>query len=368
MNKKLISLVLANIMLIELCGVNVFAEDRGQEFTGKTTKKVASSYGKYCEEVPRNAYNMSTEVECAIEEKLPIFKHKDKPLLIIDNVGPTGDINVILCKYSGLYKLLKNFDKWLKEEHTEKTRNQFISSFSDGTKKLFGIKDEESVNIIANFLKKNNYWTQILEIESDDIRNWIKDAVKFEKEFSKNSNFILKGTGIGVGAGAATGYGIHAALAFSAKTAVAKVAATGAVGSIATGVVLPILPFLVAGAAVLGAGGYALGCYLNSNEKTEIEKKLAEMRENEEKNSIKLDVYSFALEDILDSILRNEWIGNDLLIGEMDFGKNSHKALTYFSNVGVSDTHQKNITQLFKNFSESLSNLTKKYNITKGEL
>ena len=50
---------------------------------------------------------------------------------------------------------------------------------------------------------------------------------------------------------------------------------------------------------------------------------------------LRAGVYSSALENILDAVNEREWIGNDILVAELNFNKYRKNALVDFRNVGV---------------------------------
>lgn len=369
MYKKIFSLSLVCILLFNVTANQAFAKKK-LDYTGKATDTTSdSSYSDYCKEIPKNAFNQSIDVNCAIRAVLPYFIKDEALKEDIAHVGLTGDTYVHLWKYAGLSGLVGVFDDWLKEEHKENVKYQFIGNLSDKIKKNFKEIEttEESAKVINTFLQNNQNYAKILEITSQDIANWIKTAIIERKQLSNDSHFILKGSGTGVTIGAAAGYGISSIFTWKATTAAAAVATKTAAAATGAGAVVaaPVLPFICMGAAIFGAVGFFVGNYYNEKENAKIDKKLKKLLDKEERNTIKLNVCSSALRHIFDFIECKEWVGNDLLVVKLNFDKEDHSAQIEFRNVGVAVPKSVNETGLFENFSNKLSELMTKYNITK---
>lgn len=163
------------------------------------------------------------------------------------------------------------------------------------------------------------------------------------------------GTGAGAAAVAAETVPLLAGAAAGGAAAGAGVGATVAgAGAVA---LAPIVAFAaLTGAVIVGAGGMYYG-YRSSKER-KLNKKALEALKKSAKQKRKWDVYSWALENIFRAINNNEWVDNDLLIAELNYGKDVPYAMTNFINVGLEVP--KNVNDIFANLTTTLSNLTEK--------
>ncbi len=127
------------------------------------------------------------------------------------------------------------------------------------------------------------------------------------------------------------------------------------------------------GASTLATGGASIlvgtigacgGCYLGKIKADSdlIDEKLKHLNDAE-KQEIKLDIYSSALELLFDSIKNNDWVGKDLIAAKLNFDKERHDARVEFRKEGILLKPEENTSTLFANFRERLINLMKKYDI-----
>ena len=202
-----------------------------------------------------------------------------------------------------------------------------------------------------------------MNITKKDFDDWAQKMRNKKKDTEGDEKSKYWGGGMGAAAGASAGWGIHGILA--AKAAAAAAAKAAAAAGIEGGAALiaeaaataagaiSLAPFVIIGSLALGTGGLFLGNHYGKKKK--MDKKAYENSKKAEQQKRKSNVYSWALENILDLIEKDRWVGNDLLRAELKYEKDSPDVLTNFINVGIGVP--KNISAIFKNLSISLSNL-----------
>lgn len=368
MYKKVISVGMSFLMLFEFSTVNVFAKGGDEDFNSAENRNTKNpKYVDYCKDSPVNKYGNPVDVDCAVESSFPKFKTNEKrPSLSLPKLGKTGEIDVHMWKYNGLAGLASEFEDWIKSADKKSIKRQFAANFLEETNKLFNLNSkEDAAEIINRWAKDSNYSGPFIDSIREEITDWVKKCKTYEEEVPGDLKKAAAGGGIGaliggaggagfgglagIGAGAAGG----GAAAGAGVTAGAGAAVAGA-GAIA---LAPILLCALAGAAVIGAGGFAW-TYRSSQRQIRNEKMNQKARnklKKAEEQKRKWNIYSRALENILEAINNNEWVNNDLLRAELSYEKDLPYARTNFINVGIGIP--KNVIAIFKNLSTSLSDL-----------
>ncbi len=382
MYKKIISLGMSFLMLFEICTVNTFAKGGDGDFKSvedRNTEKERHNF--YCESSPKNECGRPEDVECVIEDALADFVTKAKATLPLNGIGEKCETDVYLWKYNGLTGLVSSFEKWLRNAKKRSVKGQFVANFIQETDKLFSLKSkEDAVEIINRWVKDSNYSKPFIDSIRDDLKDWVKKCKAYENDVSADVGEMLLGGSIGAamggaggagigglggviaGAGAAAGGGAAAGIGTAAVAAEAAPLLAGGGAAAGAGVVagagavalVPLVAFAaLTGAIIVGAGGVYYG-YRSSKER-KLNKKALEALKKSAKQKRKWDVYSWALENIFRAINNNEWVDNDLLLAELNYGKDSPYAMTNFINVGAEVP--KNVTAIFKNLFSELSEL-----------
>lgn len=115
MCRKLISILMSFLLLFKLDTVNVFAKGDRDFDTVEGRNKENPKYVDYCREVPKNMYDKTEDVDCAVENVFQRFKLDAKKLsLSLTQLGKTGEIDVHMWKYNGLTGLASDFEGWIK--------------------------------------------------------------------------------------------------------------------------------------------------------------------------------------------------------------------------------------------------------------
>lgn len=360
MYKKVISVGMSFLMLFEFSTVNVFAKGGDGDFNSVENRNTEKpKHVDYCKDYPKNKYDKSESVRCAIKSELPGFKADEGSFILsIPQLGKTGEIDVHMWKYNGLAGLASEFEDWIKSADKESIKRQFAANFLEETNKLFNLNSkEDAAEIINRWVKASNYSKPFIDSIRDELTNWAQKCKSYEDTTSGDVDKTLLGGGIGALIGGAGGAGIGGLAGVGAGAAGAGVtagagAAVAGAGAIA---LAPILFCALAGAAVIGGCGAYYGHSSSKNQK--VNQKILKSLKKTEQQKRKWNTYSKALENILLAIDNNEWEGNDLLRAELSYEKALPYARTNFVNEGIGVP--KNVTAIFKNLSASLSNLKK---------
>lgn len=279
-----------------------------------------------------------------------------------------------------------------KECRKKSVKGQFVANFIKETNKVFSLHSEsDAAEIIDIWAKTSNYTKPFLDSIRGELTNWAKKYKAYEKDISADMGETLLdgsigaviggagGAGIGglggviAGAGAAAGGGAAAGIGTAAVAAEAAPLLAGAVGAGAAGggaaagagvvagagaiALAPLVAFAaLTGAVILGVGGAYYGYH--SSKERKLNKKVLEELKKSAKQKRKWDVYSRALENIMNLIENNAWIDNDLLRAELNYEKDLQYARANFIKVGISVP--KNVTMVFQNLSTALSSIREK--------
>lgn len=342
MYKKFLSLILSFIILLEggnlsfAQGVNI--PNNYVENKDGTSSYEDEEYSNYCENYPKNKFGQTADVDCAVKNKIKHFRVDTQPQAKIKNTGRYGEIDVHFWKYVGLSKLAETFNRYLKKFYKEGSKSEFIEKFISQTNDFFNISSAESTAIVNDWVKKSKY-SKAAGLTQEDVEKWAKQMLEeliTNREKIKDNSF-MKGFFCG-------GAGFFAALIM-----LIKIAGIALFGSTGIGAVIGILS---------GLGGYFWG---KSDVDKELEKRTREARKQADMYDRRAIVYSYALEDIFDSINKKEWIGNDLLVAQLDFDEYEPSAYVDFRNVKVRNVPNWDFEAFFGNLSQELSKLIDKY-------
>lgn len=184
----------------------------------------------------------------------------------------------------------------------------------------------KTAEIINKWTEKSKY-SKTFKITEKDVKKWVERTNEKKKKMESNK---WKSTSFWGGGG------------FLGRTVLAKLSGAALLGAGGVGI--------VAG-GILVVGGY----FKSKAEESEKYIKYLKKAEHEER---KLDVYSSAIDEIINLIESNAWAGNNLLIAKLNFNKERFGADTYFANVGLGNPE--NINIIFENLTKGLSKLIKK--------
>ena len=347
MFKKIICLVLSGFLFMQINGFFVFAQNPERmdlKSLGQPAKKVEVDR---CSAYPKNECGQTVDVNCAIRKAYQeILENPNEKSYEFKEIGNKCKTDLYFWKYDGLGDLASTFNDWIIDTNKEEKRNQFIGKFIGETEKVFNLNSTQEAAAIVNQWVQNSRYTKNIEITKKDIEDWITQANSEESNYQNvlSSNEI--GT-LGAVAGGATGWGVGAYLAGAAFAS-------------------SVIPFAVAGGAILGIGCKFVGLYYGKEAK--ISEKSAEHFKNSIEQKVRLNVYSHAIERIFHSVRRKEYVGNDILMAKLYFNEdNRPDARVSFKKLGLNKTNQ-NITQIFNDLSRTLVELMYKYNLNKEEL
>ena len=364
MLKRILSLILSVVLLLQVSSfttiANKFDDDQNVE---KMDHILKIREDDYCSAYPKNICGNTVDVGCARKELYRNILESNINTDIFENVdiGNKCEAAIYAWKYSGLTSLANTFNKWINTNNKDENKHRYFSEFVLNTKKLLNKTSEDSAEIVKRFLKKSRY-TKELGITENEIDKWKKEITDrvdiIPKKVESDTKSIVTGGTAGLVLGGITGWGIHGYFA-------AKAAAT-----LATAAAAPALaPFVAAGGVVAGLTGLYVGNYWGKEKKTA--QRLAEIAEEEleeaHKNEIHLDVYSYAIENIFNSIQREEYLNNNILEARLDFNKHRPSAFIKFMNLST-QTVDCNVSKIFENLSNSLSKLIDKFNLNKEAL
>lgn len=341
MYKKIISLILSFTILIESYpsfaqGINL--PNNYLENDDGTSSYENEEYSDYCKNYPKNKFGQTSDVDCAVMNKIKQFRVSTQPQSKIKNTGRYGEIDVHFWKYIGLSRLAETFNDLLEKSYKNINKNEFIKEFISQTNDFFNISSIESAAVAKKWVEKSKY-SKVAGFTQKDIENWSKDLLKeiiINREKVKDNSF-MKGFLCG-----GTGF-------FATVITLVKIAGAALLGSTGVG--------CIAG-ALLGLGGYFWG---KADVAEEIGKQTRKAREQADMYDLRAGVYYLALEYILDAISKKEWIGNDLLVAQLDFDKYEPCAYVDFRNVKIRNTPNWDFEVFFGNLSRTLSELIKKY-------
>lgn len=368
MFRRVVSLGLAFLMLFEFGTGSVFAKGDGDFNTAKDKDTEEPKYVDYCRGAPKNKFNKTVDVDCAIDSIFPKFKSDKKKMSIsLTQLGETGEIDVHMWKYAGLEGLAKKFKEWISGAAVKSIKAELTANFIKETNKLFNLNsNEDATEIIEKWVKMSNYSAPIVKSVSkdiDELKEKMYSYTEFQGDLEKAATggtfgALLGGVGgagigglVGTGTAAAGGATVAGGAAAAGGAVVVSegivACGTAAIGSVA---VAPIIFCALAGAALIGAGG-SIWMYHSSKKQRKNEKIRQKLKKSAQQRR-RFDVYSWALENILELIENDAWVGNDLLRAELNYEKDLPNAATNFINVGI-DVPQ-NVTVIFERLSKKL--------------
>lgn len=89
-----------------------------------------------------------------------------------------------------------------------------------------------------------------------------------------------------------------------------------------------------------------------------LEQKALKCLEKIKKNTVKMEVYEDAIEQVFDKIQKNAWVGNDALLVKLNYDPTYYNAFTEFRKEGF-EYNNKTIANKFKDTLEDLSKIIK---------
>lgn len=342
MCKKFLSLILSFIILLE-GGVLSFAQGINIPNNYVENKDGISSYedeeySDYCEKYPKNKFGQTADVDCAVMNKIKQFRVDTQAQTKIKNTGKNGEIDVHFWKYTGLSRLANAFNDLIENSYKNINKNEFIEEFISQTNDFFNVSSTESMAMVNDWVKKSKY-SKAAGFTQQDIEKWaqnlLKEIITSREKIKGNSSqkgFFCGGSGF-----------------LASVFMLFKLAGMAFWGSTGVGCVVGIL---------FGLGGYFWG---KSDVDKEIAKRTREAREQADMYDLRAGIYSSAIEDIFDAISKKEWIGNDLLVAQLDFDKDAPYTAIDFRNVKVKNAPNWNFEKLFEELSRKLSELINEY-------
>ena len=155
------------LMLFEFSTVNVFAKGGDGDLNSVENRNTEKpKYVDYCKDYPKNKYNNSESVRCAIKSEFPGFKADEGSFILsIPKLGKTGEIDVYMWKYAALEGLATQFENWIKNADIRAVKGQFLSDFIKVINNFFGLSSNED--------------------NEEFIETWVKDVQLF-KTFEYN--------------------------------------------------------------------------------------------------------------------------------------------------------------------------------------
>ncbi len=371
MSKKFISLGMSFLLLFKVSTSTVFALDNEETYQNID----------YCRGYPKNIYGNTVNVECAISNVLPDFKrNKEKTSISLKNLGEKGsETDVLMWKYKGLKDFTRAVCTYLENADNENAKEKFAEEIS----KFFNLSSTKDALKVINGLPTFPEECQ-KDIQDEDLLKWLRKQEAKRKEKRKKYERIVSGDiketlsfgALGGAVGATLGESIREFInylkvnisagkdksvetelskekvivknEFKEKEAEARPSKLEVLTKLAK-TWSTFLPGLIS-AMALGTAGAYWGWRSSKGQK--ISEKIYEDQKIARKHKKKLEIYSWGLEHILDSIKKEEWIDNDLLRVELIYGGKSPMAYVYFVNENIGDPN--NATAIFKNLSEKL--------------
>lgn len=294
MSKKILSLILAGVLLLQASCFFTFAGNADEiDIDDDANPPMVD----YCKNYPKNKYGQTVDIDCATLSLITILKaHNGNAGNEINHVGPTGEQKINIWSYDKIESLFDDFRGWLTTAKENFIKSTTIGSILDSLKKIFNFdSQEQAAPILKDFLKKNN----IYNFSDDDIEKNLYEyleeiwSLKYDQEEAAKTN-----------------------IGFWKKHS-------------KWNLLFPLsIPCLAIGDWIDEKN--AKKEFLANKRKEYIDEALRNRRKNK--------ACSLGLEKIIHSIYRKDWEGNDALVVIFNFGKDDNDAKVYFTNIGIGNS------------------------------
>lgn len=279
MSKKLLSLALAGILLLQTGNICIFAYNQAEFDITKEPEMV-----DYCKNFPKNKYGETVNINCAFRQLMIDKKaNNGREPGIATHVGPNGDHEVRIWNKDQIQEFANEFKNLILKRTKNSLKHEFIGNLIDATNSLLSLN---STNLVAEVTKKLATKSALFlneGITPEEVESWKEDYKVLDKY---TPNITYWGT-----------YGIWG--------------------------ICPI----------------CLYDFIQRKKQLEAafwESLRRKQLQQAQEEKIKAEVYFSVVDQVIQSILNKRYVGKDSLVANLDFSKDNYRAQTYFTDIGLS--------------------------------
>ena len=305
MLKKVISLALAGVLLLQTGNTCTFAYNKDEFDVTKEPRKI-----DYCKDFPKNQHGQTVDIDCAFTQLLHDQKASNgrSPGQAI-KVGPNGDHEIRMWHKEHILTLENTLKNWVKTSHKNVIKYSFIGNLIEKTNEILSLNSTVlAAEVAKKWVVTSQYFNEI-KITSDDIEEW-------EDEYIERPKFKTNKTD-------------YDECKFF----------------------YPIRYF----------------CKKSFQKKLDAEKDAfyetfrQEQARNRREGAARVKAYSLLMEQIFTSILKKGYEGKDTLVAILNLNENNYEAQAYFTNIGLSQKiDEQEIGDSQRYSTDSLNNFTMK--------